>query len=757
MKRRFISFCIIASMLILKPCVTLSADCIDIRDLHFVDSNDDYIFYNSEETDGYARALIKYSGTKQNVALVSAFYKGDSLCDIDYTSSEADESTREIKSKKITIPTGCTAKIMLFSKPFTLVGKPYLYRSEIKIPEKTGEYLKASDYEKELTEALAYLNTQTGGKVFEYYKTLYDAETSFFYSTVSGKESYGYYPNIEATAQVLDKINGYGGSKKVKDYLTDEQKEKMLTYLASMYHPEADKFYNPNAPYGVATDERLGRDNNYWVGYILGFCGISRADFMTKYNLVPAKKETEQVTLLSNNILLMANENSSPSERLKATSTVEEFKDTLEIIWQKNLEDGKHPYSLGDSFGTFKKIASDKGEEYLNATNRFLVDKQSAVTGLWGRDGKEDTEVSYQSTSAAMKFASCFKNLGLPYANYEKMVKNCIKVILSDEEPKYIVYAWNPISAMKQAMSSFGKNNVPEDFIKPIIAAGPEIIYKTVEKFEKFKMPDGGYSYHPGYAMEAAASMPVGLGLYESDIDGTGKINGVRTDIQTLLSINPYVKIFTDEELNGFFTALQNAKPTVKNTNKPYENDFEHYDITEDKKPDDWTEVFKGSNTRGSVRVVQNPKGDGKCIRIDGDSSTMIQARTGGFSLSSEKGETQTVEFDIFFPGGKKLYYYIALGNSYAVRLRADAGNRSDGLFSLAGVELAVNTWHTIKVEYLYNNGDATVKLYIGGQYIEDDRSLDVTPKKSIACFSVTGDSTSVGEIYIDNLKAYVQ
>ena len=87
---------------------------------------------------------------------------------------------------------------------------------------------------------------------------LYDPETSAIYFSISGRDNYGYLPDIETVAQgygILSTL-GLGGSSAV---LNDEQKANLLAWIQTLQSNRDGYYYHPH--WGVSiNNSRLSRD-----------------------------------------------------------------------------------------------------------------------------------------------------------------------------------------------------------------------------------------------------------------------------------------------------------------------------------------------------------------------------------------------------------------------------------------------------------------------------------------------------------------
>lgn len=771
MNKRIVSAVLSAAMLSAFP-ISAAQSC-EVEKIRLFDNAGNIVYYNYEEISAKPKIFVNNSGEAFDTKAIIAKFENERLCEVKISPVTVPKGEGEAEvDDEIILSTDCEVRVALLKQnSFMLSGDMYFYKSVPDIPAQSGGYASLSGYSRELRKAVEKLDGSINGKnILDFYASLYDADTGMFYSCTSGKYSYGFHPNIEATSQIYDFVRGAGNLPDggISQRLSEDQKKKMLAFLTDMYDPETGNFYHPDAPKvstadrAKATSARISRDLSWAKKYILPYCGLTFAQFKASYpntaTLLSASTLAEE-SVTASNVL----------DKYKAASTVEECTAVVEAYWTNTIAGGSHPYSMGDTFGGISSAASAKGSEYYKALAEFVVSKQNSETGLWG-DG-----VNVRSASAAMKFAGFFKGIGEGYRYYDKMIENCAKVVLSDEvpNPNYIVYIWNPLSCMQQARNNFEKlGAVPKDFDERVIAVMPDVIDKALEKIERFKKYDGGYSYEPDGAGEAIQSMPSGLGLCESDVDGTGKIRGVKTAVYSLLSLKSSA-FLSSADISEFFTKLQNAQPTVKNTNKTFEENFESYQ--EGTKPPSIAEIK--TKEAPFVKTTENPSGAGQSLEIYTVNGDMTKMHMGGFSLATLTGQEQIIEFDLYVPSGGGQYYYITYdlyseGSSTPCRLLFDAtGNESTfGLYyqklykeNTKAVNLSYNTWHNIKLSYLprgiensivtltIDNSEVKTIDYYHGKVYENE------PKKTISRIAFTALNSATGSIYVDNFKAYVK
>ncbi len=126
------------------------------------------------------------------------------------------------------------------------VSKNAYYQAEIILDDEALAALKAMD---------AALFSED---IYRWIANLYDPETSAIYFSISGRDNYGYLPDIETVAQgygILSTI-GIGGASTV---LNDEQKANLLSWIQTLQSNRDGYYYHPH--WGVSiNNSRLSRD-----------------------------------------------------------------------------------------------------------------------------------------------------------------------------------------------------------------------------------------------------------------------------------------------------------------------------------------------------------------------------------------------------------------------------------------------------------------------------------------------------------------
>ncbi len=90
---------------------------------------------------------------------------------------------------------------------------------------------------------------------------LYDPETGGFYFSISGRDNYGYLPDLESTNQALGLLSKRLGLGELSTLLNAEQKARLLSWTQTLQSNRDGYYYHPH--WGISVIEgRRSRDNN---------------------------------------------------------------------------------------------------------------------------------------------------------------------------------------------------------------------------------------------------------------------------------------------------------------------------------------------------------------------------------------------------------------------------------------------------------------------------------------------------------------
>ena len=386
---------------------------------------------------------------------------------------------------------------------------------------------------KEGADALARLYDYYGKDWIDWLGGLYDPSTGAFYYSPSARDNEGFLPDVESTAQTLYLVSSTGMMNHLNhDYVKAyprEMRERLGEFIRSMQSDDDGYFYHKQWGNKIGSS-RKGRDNTQSLSLLRDF------------GYTPLYPTAEQ--------------------RLKALSEskAEKKNDSVfakHLLSKEAMLEYLEKLSIGTDSHSFGHIMSSQGSQIKAAgLADFVIDyvdkRQLADSGLW------ENAANYSTMSGVIKVSALYSSLGSRLKHSGKIIRSAIDVILSDEDPIYITYVFNPWGALGTAMRSAdaeSRDGVGDDYealFKEVRAAFPAMIDKTIEKLGKFRKPGGSYSYEQPRSAPTTQGVPVSLGEFEGDV------NGLACGLQYTIG--------------GIFSAL--GLPRVKMCD---EGDFEHF------------------------------------------------------------------------------------------------------------------------------------------------------------------------------------
>jgi len=425
---------------------------------------------------------------------------------------------------------------------------------------------------------------------------LYDPKRGGFYCTVAARDSEGYLPDIQSTAQVLAFLDNsgmtraYGGwqyalPERISDAIAEFAKGLQSSVDGYIYHPQWEGM--------KYTDSRLGRDA-VWLGEILrplyrryaeqyrseGYTEKEVGELLKKYMPYWDAPTGQKGSL-------------GAPERGSAKAKVPTSKWTPQLrsldAWRAYLYGGNvgddsfegldlaaDSYTVGNRFNAqmtqiiqrdAEAAANGEPTGYAALTKEFLDRGANAANGLFEKD------VKYNSVNGLMKIITVYNAMhwALPYP--ERAMESAIAVARLDAldiDGKGAVAAvdvynpWVAISAIFINVESYNDSIEYEAFNKKwrseIKKNAADMIRGTGEKISKFAKCDGSYGYHWGAPSVHAQGMPVTVpGVVCGDVDG-GCISSTGTlgRICATLGIKDIApSLFTSDDLERFVKRIE--------------------------------------------------------------------------------------------------------------------------------------------------------------------------------------------------------
>ena len=357
---------------------------------------------------------------------------------------------------------------------------------------------------KEAADALRKLIDFYGKDWIDWLASLYDAGTGSFYYSNSARDNDGFLPDSESTCQAhsmmsfMGLLNVYGGDY-IKAYPKQTQ-ENCLKFIREMQSDVDGYFYHSQWGTKIGS-ARKGRDLSQCIELIERFGGTPK--YRTPMERLSAAESTD-------------NDKSVLPAHLLSKEAMKKYLDELDVNRRS------HEFGHIVSSQNMQIKAAGLAEFVCD----YINERQYADTGLW------EVGANYSTLSGVIKVGATLGGLG-SYVHYgDKIVDSAMDVIMSDANPEYINYVFNPWGAFGAAIAGASRTEkmakeqgITVDFSvadirKKIYARLPELVDKTIEKLKKFQKPDGSFSYEQHRSAPTTQGVPVSLGVYEGDVNG---------------------------------------------------------------------------------------------------------------------------------------------------------------------------------------------------------------------------------------------
>lgn len=609
--------------------------------------------------------------------------------------------------------------------------------------------------------ALKKLYDYYGKDVLIWLAKLYDPDTGCFYYSNSARDNEGFLPDCESTAQTLSMFKTSGLLSRYGYDYTKAYPEKMVKkcreYLQSLQCPDDGYFYHPQWGNAIGSSRR-GRDLTQCVEIIRKMGGVPLYPTAVE-RLDKAKKNTENT---SKDLYA-----GLPDYMRSEEAMIEKLK-TLDI--------NGNSYSAGHwiSSQTDQLISAGLGDAICD----FLDSVQNPETGLW------EEGATYNSVSGVIKIGAFYNRVpGRVMKHTDKIIESCIDVILSNEDTLHMCFVFNPHGALNTALNSlvrvneqFASRGEAEPYDIPalrrlVYSKFPEMVDVTIGKLERFRIPDGSYSYFQEHCAAMTQGTPVAIRCKEGDVNATicatlYIIGGVFGYLG--LPVVPLANAADFEVIRGI---IENARPIKKIPNPaPYrtEEDFQNYgltfrsqcygpnfcDVTKDPiRPNN--KAFKWSVDPGTQasyvfngEVLLNPPETISCFEFECE-----------FLIPVAPTEGNAYKLSVMSPDGKEAYTAVISVESGMLVLydTSEYGNSAytDRISTIG----KVGEWVRLTVLYYPEEHGAKIKVYNDGVCVKVSENYcgSVYSNAESVRYVTSGGFTKVCEeksvIYFDNIK----
>ena len=412
--------------------------------------------------------------------------------------------------------------------------------SELKVArakKRSDSLLAASEIiGKSAAEGIEYLYGIYNEGMYLWLAGLWEPEIGAFYYSNSARDTEGYLPDIESTAQALNHlvssgIFSYLGEGSYGALAPDYIRYPVLNYALSLQDPDG-YFYHPQWGKNIGVTRR-GRDLSWSTQLIKAFGGTPRYT-------TPIAGTGDSKKLLPDHL-----------------QSLDKFR---EYIYALDLKGDS--YWVGNYLQAQALQIKAAGQEYVDALLDWYRDNQNPENGLWTND------ITYSGTNGLMKIClthSAF-NAPLPYA--EQAFDSCIEVLSSDKRSGMMTSYFNPWTTLKMIIDNIRAHDSEEKAEKlsaKLRDSAAVMAVGTADKVVEYRKADGSFSYSPNRSSHQSQGAPVAVpNTPEGDVNGNALAStGIVTNVCSTLGI-PRVPMFCEEDGKLFFELMENSYPSKK-------------------------------------------------------------------------------------------------------------------------------------------------------------------------------------------------
>jgi len=614
------------------------------------------------------------------------------------------------------------------------------------------------EYSDEVYEAIERYNEECYSEdLLDWIINLHDPETGGFYFKKSAKQTVGFYPDRESTANCLGMLMRLG--------IFDTSR------VAELYGPEKyERFKN-------WVKEGQSDEDGFWYEEPWGiFVNTMKRDYQTS-------GATQLLNMIGEKPLYKTNgerlaEQAANKETLAANPIYDNRFNSLKDFekWFNEGLDWTNPYVAGSTMLSDMGKLQDAGMEFFDQAINLIESRISPNTGhLMTYDPATDSWlelVNYDSMSGTYKISAYYgestypskqgRDWTMPY--FDKCMDSTIKVVLSDEEKYQACDIVNPWALLRNLIYSQKDVQGNPDYAaayQRYLDALPDIIDATTDRILSIKTPDGSYTYYAGYGAAGNKGSNHGLCIADGEMSGAGMIVALYNKVYDTLFMD-YTPIwegkYTFEELKAKFDALEPTKKIqpLGDANFTF-NDLELGTLPEGY-PIRWS---------GDVKVVEDPIYMGEyalCLNGPADGTVPVAY----FDVGTSSGKGFTLEYDLKIESSDPTVFFMQheIGSVFHPLKGAFRKENDTYIYQMTTSKShrllttkKGNEYHRIKMVYNCEGDVPVTEFYVDGTLVGTGdynnggypaRSAD----KNISYVGFRGDNrTEQWSVYIDNFK----
>lgn len=655
------------------------------------------------------------------------------------------------------------------------------------------------EYGDEIVEGLKGLYTLYTPGMITWLAELYDPGIGGYYYSNSGRDNYGFLPDLESTAQALSLIRNSGIldyiDKSVSGALPKGMKDQMVYFAKSLQDP-GGYFYHPQWGTSI-TSSRRSRDITNAMSVLEAFGrkptyktpngdpgdGIKADGTHVSYiSNLPEKLGTGTVIAVSK-VIATATATDYPKE-LENDVTFKEYLAGLDIE-NKSYNVGSTLTAMMEQIKYRDKTLKAEGADYslVKILIDWLNENQNPKNGTW------HGETNYFAMNGLMKISGIYSKAGVLLPNVDKAIETTLASIISDEEIKNIVDIYNPWSTIVTLLGQIRKYGTDDQkelatSVKTTIrSTAKEALEATTKKVAKFKKDDGSFSYNLTSSSSTSQGAPVAVAnTNEGDMNATLLASVyLHQQIYPALQLGSEVSMFGHSEWRTFISITNSLNPLNKAplpiSTDPYTFDDEA--VGAESEDINCSLTSTSSANGGYIRVTPDER-EGHTGNV-----LKISSKSGGRDYVSLRvsGGDQTLSCNVFeadmclLSSSENYAVQVQMGTAYLFTLRTQNGKVNIVESSSTEDAKSKNTvldlrpqfgeWFNIRVEYYTGNRDTVrIKFYYNDKlvavtdnfYNSNGKKLTdetVNPSSTYTTAYVYVMKSAECELLLDNIAAY--
>lgn len=375
-------------------------------------------------------------------------------------------------------------------------------------------------------------------RILEWLANLWDPEIGGFYFSNSARDTEGYLPDIESTAQAANYLLNTNVIKGSKKSFPQKMKEGLLSFAKSLQDPEDGFFYHPQWGKNVSISRR-GRDLS-WSLDIIGSLGGT-----PNYPTPITRAESKETTTLP--------------PHLCSTDAFCEYLEAMDLATDS--------YSIGNLLQSQTIQIKAAGTEYSDILFDWLERNQRPDNGVW------QEAVNYHGANGLMKICLMYSAFKRPLPHAARAMEYSVNVAMSDTFIYFCCQFYNPLvnlSILLDSLKQSGDAAAYDSAYAKLIELAPGLIKRTREKVMTCKREDGSFSYNYDATSYTSQGAPVALyGAVEGDVNGTCISSfGTVSRLAKALGV-PSPPIYCQKDADAFLDLIARAEQKKKINPKP--------------------------------------------------------------------------------------------------------------------------------------------------------------------------------------------